>query len=106
MNLSTEIDINLTVRSFAYVAKQLARSCAALGSSARYEQIINEAEKHRSALRMVQRDVFERVEQGLRHQTLTSADCHKVRETATQRIARAQQTITRIAEQYAPHKLA
>jgi hypothetical protein len=106
MNLRTEIDINLTVRSFAYVAKQLARSSSALGLSARYEQILSEAEKHRSALRLVQRDVFEMAEQELRHQTLTSAECQKVRETAAQRIARAQQTITRIAAQYAPHKLA
>lgn len=106
MNIKTEIETDLTVQSFAYMARQLARSPAAPGHSARYAQILGEAEKHCSALRLVQRDVFEMAEHGLRKQTLTKAEFDRMRETATQAIAHAQQAITRIAAQYAPHKLA
>ncbi|RJG07496.1 hypothetical protein D3870_17180 [Noviherbaspirillum cavernae] len=106
MNIQSKFDTDMTVRSFAYVAMQLARSPAAPGPSALYEQILGEAEKHRSALRLVLRDVFEMAEQGLRRQTLTKTEFHRLRDTATQTIAQAQQAITRIATQYAPHKLA
>jgi hypothetical protein len=106
MNIQTRFETDLTIRSFAYVAKQLARSPSALAPSAQYEQILNEAEKHRSALRLVQRDVFEMLEQGLRKQTLTKAEFHRLREAAAQTIAQAQQAITLVAARYAPHKLA
>jgi hypothetical protein len=106
MNIQSKFDTDLTVRSFDYVARQLARSPAALAPSAQYEQILSEAEKHRSALRMVQRDVLEMVEQGVREQTLTKAEFHRLREAVVQTIAQAQQAITHIAAQYAPHKLA
>jgi predicted polyphosphate/ATP-dependent NAD kinase len=106
MNIETEIDADLTVQSFAYSAKQLARSSAALAQFAQYEQILAEAEKHRSALRLAQRDVLEMAEQGLRKQTLTKPEFHRLCETAAQQIVQAQQAISRIAAQYAPRKLA
>lgn len=106
MTIKTKFEADLTVRSFAYVAKRLAKSSAAVAPSVQYERILNEAEKHRSALRLVQRDVNEMTEQGVRKQTLTKAECERVRETAAQTIARAQETITRIAAEYAPHRLA
>lgn len=106
MSIETEIETNLTVQSFAYMAKQLAGSPVAIAQAAKYAQILCEAEKHCSALRLVQRDVFEMTEHGLRKQTLTKAEFLRMREAATQAIAQAQQAITRIAAQYAPHKLA
>lgn len=106
MNIPTKFDTDLTVRSFAYAAKQLARSPGAPAPSALYEQILGEAEKYRSALRMVQRDVFEMAEQCLRRQTLTKSEFDRVRDAAEQTIAKAQQAITRIAAQYAPQRLA
>jgi hypothetical protein len=106
MTIQTKFEADLTVRSFAYVAKRLAKSSVSLAPSALYERILNEAEKHRSALHLVLRDVFEMSEQGLRKQTLTKAEFHHLRETSAQTIARAEQTIARIAAQYAPHKLA
>jgi hypothetical protein len=106
MNIQTQFETDLTVRSFAYVAKQLAQSPAAPPPSVQYEQILREAEKHRSALRLVQRDAFEMMEQGLRKGTLTKAEFHRLRETAAQTIEQAQQAINRIAAQYAPRKLA
>jgi hypothetical protein len=106
MNIQTKFEIDLTVRSFAYVARQLTRSRATLAPSAQYELILSEAAKHRSALRLVQRDVFEMAEQGLRKQTLTKAEFHRLREIAAKTIEQAQKEITGIAAQYAPHKLA
>lgn len=106
MNIATKIDTDLTVQSFAYMARQLAQSPAASAPSAQYELILSEAEKHRNALRLMQRDAFEMAEQGLRTQTLTKAEFLRLRETAAQAIAQAQQAITRIAAQYAPQKLA
>ena len=97
MKMETKTAADVIVQSFAYKARQLA---------AQYEQILSEAEKHRSALRLVQRDAFEMAEQGLRQQTLTKAECHRLRVSAAQTIALAQQTINGIAAQYAPHKLA
>jgi hypothetical protein len=101
MNNQAKFETDLTVLSFAYVARQLARP-----PSAQYEQILGEAEKHRIALRLVQRDVFERMAEGLRKQALTQAEFRRLCETAAQTIAQAQQAITRIAAQYAPHQLA
>lgn len=106
MNIDARIDTDLIVQSFAYTARQLARTSAALATSAQYEQILNEAEKYRSALRLMQRDVFEMAEQGLRRQILTKAEFDRLRETAAQKVAQAQQAITQVAAQYAPHKLA
>lgn len=106
MNIDTKFETDLTVRSFAYVARQLAASPAAPARSAQYEQILGEAEKHRSALRLVQRDVFEMAEQGLRKQALTTVEFRRLREAAAQTIEQAQQAITRIAAQYAPHEMA
>lgn len=106
MDIQPKFEADLTVRSFAYAAKQLARMHTSLAPSAQYERILAEAEKHRSALRLVQRDVFEMLEQGLRMNTLTKADSDRIRQTATQTVMQAQHAITRIAAQYAPHKLA
>jgi hypothetical protein len=106
MNIQTQFKTDLTVRSFAYVAKQLSLSSGDLSPSAQYEQILGAAEQHRSALRLAQRDIFEMTQQALRKQTLTKAEFHHLRESAAQVIAQAQQAITRIAAQYAPRKLA
>ncbi len=99
MNIQTPFEADLIVQSFAYVAKQLA-------ASALHEQIPGEAEKHRSALRLVQRDAFEMAEQGLRQKTLTRTEFERLREAAVQTVAQAQQTITRITARYTPHRLA
>ncbi|HEY0843819.1 MAG TPA: hypothetical protein VGE12_00525 [Noviherbaspirillum sp.] len=99
MSTATRFEADLTVQSFAYVAKQLA-------PTAQYEQILSEAERHRSALRLMQRDAFALAELELRKQTLTRAEFQQLRETAAQKIAQAEQAINRIAAQYAPHKIA
>lgn len=101
MKMKARVDTDLTVQSFAYVARQLASS-----PSMQYEQILSTAEKHRSALRLVLRDIFEMTEQELRKRTLTEGECQRMREAAAHTIERAQQAITRIAAQYSPHKLA
>lgn len=106
MDIQPKFDADMTVRSFAYAARQLALSQASLAHSVQHERILAEAEKHRSALRLVQRDVFEMAEQGLRKQTLTKAEFHQMCEAAVQAVTQAQQAISRIAAQYAPHKLA
>lgn len=99
MNIQIKFETDLIIRSFGYVAKQMA-------PSAQYEQILGEAEKHRSALRLLQRDVFEMTEAGWRKKTLTQAEFRRVRETAAKMIEQGQQAITRITAQYATHKLA
>lgn len=106
MDIQPKFEADLTVKSFAYAAKQLARSQASLAPNAQYERILAEAEKHRSALRLVQRDAFEKAEQELRMHTLTKAEVNQMLEAAIQAVSHAQQAITRIAAQYAPHKLA
>jgi hypothetical protein len=106
MNKDTEFDTDLTVQSFAYVAKQLARSSTALTGSAQYQEILNEAERHRNALRLMQRDAFDLAEQGLRKKTLSKAEYQQARAHAARSIAQAQQAIMHIAAEYAPHKLA
>lgn len=105
MNVQAKFGTDLTVRSFAYVARQLAKT-SALAPCALYAQILGEAEKHRSAIRLVQRDAFEMAERGLRKQTLTKTAYHQLLQTVTQTATQAQQDISRIAEQYAPQKLA
>jgi hypothetical protein len=104
MTTQNRFDADLTVRSFAYVAKQLAQGAAA--PSALYEQILAEAEKHRSALRMMRRDMVEKVETALRSRTLTKGEFQSLCDAAVQKIELAQQSITRIAMQYAPQRLA
>jgi hypothetical protein len=104
--MSTKSRTDLTVRSFAYVAGQLARSSATSTTSSLYEQILGEAEKHRSALRLVQRDAFETLEQRLRSQALSKAEFHRFRRTEARSIEQAEQAINLIAAQYAPRRLA
>ncbi|HJV75246.1 MAG TPA: hypothetical protein VJ654_13555 [Noviherbaspirillum sp.] len=106
MDSKIKTSIDLTVQSFAYAAKQLTRMSPASDASAHYAQVVNEAEKYRSALRLVQRDVFEMTEQSLRQQKLTKTDFQRLREMSVQAIEQAQRAITRIAEQYAPQRLA
>jgi hypothetical protein len=101
MTTNTKVEIDLTVRSFSYVAKQLAKS-----SHMQYEQILREAEKHRSALLLIQRDLMDKAEQGLRRKTITRTEFDRVRAAATQAVSQARQTITCIAAQYVPQKLA
>lgn len=105
MKIETKIDTDLTVQSFAYMARKLASSSAA-AASAQYEQILSEAEKHRCALRLMRRDALEMAEQGLRKRALTKADFVRLDETTAQAVTQAQQAITRIAEQYAPQRMA
>ena len=97
---------DLTVQSFAYVAGKLAQSGDPLVSTSLYEQILGEADKHRSALRLLQRDVFDFVSECLRSKTLTEARFRRVRDTAAKTTELAQDAITRIASQYAPRKMA
>lgn len=97
---------DLTVQSFSYVAGKLAQSADQMTLAALYEEILAEAEKHRSALRLVQRDVFDFVNQGLRSKTLTEARFRRMRDMAARTTALAQDAITRIASQYAPQKMA
>ena len=106
MHIQTRFESDLTVRSFAYVAGRLAEATTGLAPSAQYEQILGEAEKHRSALRLMLRDVLERVEQGLRGQVLTAAECQRLRDAAAPTIEQAQQAISRILAQYAVHPMA
>lgn len=106
MDSEIKTNIDLTVQSFAYIARQLARSPSGSDASVPYEEVLNEAKKYRSALRLLQRDVFESTEQGLRQQKLTKTEFQRLREMAAQAIAQAQKAITRITEQYAPQRLA
>ncbi len=101
MNIQTKFQIDLTVRSFAYVAKQLGTS-----PSAQFAQILNEAERHRQALRLVQRDVLEFANQQWRERTLTETAFQRLRKEAERVIEQAQGKISRIAAQYSPQKLA
>jgi hypothetical protein len=97
---------DLTVQCFAYVAGKLAPSTDPLLSTTLYEQILAEAERHRSALRLIQRDVFDFVNEGLRTRTLSDARCRRIRDAVAKTIGLAQDAITRIASQYAPQKMA
>ena len=103
MDMQTKFHADLTVRSFAYVANQLARSSE---PSVHYDQILREAERHCSALRLVERDAVEMAAQALREQKLTKAEFQRWRAAAAQTVATAQAAITRTAAKYAPHKLA
>ncbi|GAB3537912.1 hypothetical protein GCM10027343_02280 [Noviherbaspirillum agri] len=106
MKSVTHIDTDLIVQAFAYQARQLAAASASCTRTVLYEQILSEAEKHRSALRLAQRDIVEATAQALRKQMLNAAEAECLRESASRGIARALQAIGRIAAHYAPHKLA
>jgi len=101
MNIQTKTQIELAVQSFAYVAGQIAKS-----PCAQYDQISSEAEKHRQALRVLLRDVFEMTREKLRSQAITQRGCQRMRKAATYSIGQAEAAITRIAAQYEPQKLA
>jgi len=100
MRIEAKVDTDLIIQSFAYLARQLA------GGYAQYEDILSAADKHRSALRLVQRDVLEGAAQRLRAQTLTKEEFQRLCEATARTIAQAQQAITHIAAQYVPHRLA
>lgn len=104
MSIQNKFETDLTVRCFTYVAKQLAQGSAS--PTTLYEQILGEAEKHRSALRLMQRDMLEKVEADLRNRTLTRVEFHQLCDAALQKIDQAQQAVTRITAQYAPQRLA
>lgn len=106
MRIEANVDTDLIVQSFDYLARQLAGTPDAVGAYAQYEEILSEAEKHRSALRLVQRDVLQTAEQRLRAQAMTKEEVQRLRETTARTIAQAQQAITNIAAQYVPHKMA
>lgn len=106
MHIQPQSVTDLTVRSFAYAAKQLAQSPVAQAPNALYEQVLSEAEKYRSAVRLVQRDVFEMTDQGLRMHTLSRTEFQQLRDSAAQVVAQALEAITRIVAQYSPQKLA
>jgi len=101
MKFTTKLDTDLTVQSFAYMANKLARS-----PGVQYEQILSVAENHRSALRLIQRDVIDLVQAELAKQNVAVSDYQRIRKTIARKIDQAQQAITRIAAQYAPYALA
>ena len=103
MDMQTKFQADLTVRSFAYVANQLARSNE---TTALYDQIQREAERHASALRLVERDAFAAAAMALREKSLTPSEFQQARQAAALTIAQAQAAITRAAAKYAPQKLA
>lgn len=102
MNARLKRRTDLTTQSFSYVAGKIAQS----SHPATYEQILAEAEKHRSALRLMQRDVTDFANEGLRTKTLSYLRAQRMRDTAAKTIELAQDAITRIASQYAPQKMA
>lgn len=106
MTLQPKSITDLTVRSFAYAAKQLAESPVARTPNTLYELVRGEAEKYRSALRLIQRDVYEMTDQGLRKHTLSKEEFQQLRDDAVQTVSQGQEAITRIAAQYAPHRMA
>ena len=106
MNARLKRRTDLTTLSFAYIAGKLAQSSHPQMLTSLYEQILCEAEKHRSALRLMQRDVLDTTNEGLRTKTLTEVRAQRIRDTAAKTIALAQDAITRIASQYAPQKMA
>jgi hypothetical protein len=106
MNAKLGHRTDLTVQSFSYVAGKLAQSSDSRMMTSLYEQILAEAEKHRSALRLMQRDVADLTNEGLRTRTLSDVRAQRIRDTATKTIELAQDAITRILSQYAPQRMA
>ncbi|RZA17562.1 MAG: hypothetical protein EOP02_21375 [Proteobacteria bacterium] len=97
---------DLIVQSFAYVAGKLAQSPDMHSLTALHQQILGEAEKHCSAIRMLQRDVFQSADAGLRSGELNELRFRRLRDRSTGTAAMAQDAIARIASQYAPQKIA
>ena len=106
MNARLKRRTDLTTQSFSYIAGKLAQSSHPLMLTSLYEQILGEAEKHRGALRLMQRDVFDATNEGLRTKALSDVRAQRIRDTAAKTIELAQDAITRIASQYAPQKMA
>lgn len=106
MHVKLKRRTDITVESFAYVAIKLAQSLEQLPLNALYEQVLGEAEKHRSALRLMHRDVLELANSALGAGTLREMRLQRKCGIATKAIERAHDEITRIASQYAPQKLA
>jgi hypothetical protein len=106
MNAKLKHRTDLTVQCFSYVAGKLAQSSDPRRLTSLYEQILAEAEKHRSALRLMQRDVADLIYEGLRTGTLGDVRAQRIRDTAAKTVELAQDAITRIAFQYAPQKMA
>jgi hypothetical protein len=106
MNAKLKRRTDLTVQSFSYIAGKLTQSSHPEVWTALYEQILGEAEKHRSALRLMRRDVFDLANEGLRTGILSDVRAQRMRDTATKTVELAQDAITRIASQYAPQKMA
>jgi hypothetical protein len=106
MNEKLKHRADLTVQSFAYVAGKLTQSPDPLSQTDLYEQILGEAEKHRSALRLIERDVVDFANEGLRTRTLSVVRVQRMRDIASRTIKAAQDSISRIASQFAPQRLA
>ena len=106
MNAKLKRRTDLTVQSFSYTAGKLAQSSHPQMLTSLYEQILGEAEKHRGALRLMRRDVFDLANEGLRTGTLSDVRAQRIRDTATKTVELAQDAISRIASQYAPQKMA
>lgn len=106
MNAKLKHRTDLTVQCFSYVAGKAAQSSDPRMLTSLYEEILAEAEKHRSALRLMQRDVADLTNEGLRTGALSYVRAQRIRDTAAKTIALAQDAITRIAFQYAPQRMA
>jgi hypothetical protein len=106
MNAKLKQRTDLTVQSFSYVAGKLAQSSHLQMSTPLYEQILGEAEKHRSALRLMQRDISDLANEGLRTKALSDVRAQRIRDTAAKTIELAYAAITRITSQYAPQRMA
>ena len=106
MLTDTEYEADLTVRSFAHMASRLAHAIGSCGPAAVYAQVLVEADKHRSALALVQRDVAEEAETRLRKHAASKAEVTQAVKAAAYTVAHARRAIDRIAASYAPQKLA
>lgn len=106
MNENLDRRTALTVQCFSYVVGKLTQSSAVLSPTALHAQVLGEAEKHCSALRLMQRDLFQSTDDGLRSGTLSAGKARLMRNAAARTIKGAQDQITRIASQFTPQKLA
>lgn len=106
MNAKLKCRTDLTVQCFSYIAGKLAQSFDPRMLTSLYEEILAEAEKHRSALRLMQRNIADLTNEGLRTRTLSDVRAQRIRDTATKTIGLAQDAITRIVSQYAPQRMA
>ena len=106
MNENLDRRTALTVQCFTYVAGKLAQTSALLSPTALHAQVLAEAERHYSALRLMQRDLLQSTDDGLRSGTLSAGKARLMRDAASKTIKGAQDQITRIASQFTPQKLA